>query len=291
MNSRGKHWSFTLNNYTDEQLARFSQPLPGTTHHVIGLEVSASGTPHLQGHVSMTIVKRFSWMTNWIPGAHITSSRNLAHAIAYCKKDGDFREFGSPPTGAGARSDLDAFKASVKSGVVDFIELREIHSDVIAKYPQFCFQYVRDQSPQPILEVFPLRPWQAYLNEALNREPDSRTIYFCVDEVGNAGKTWFAKYYCSRHPTAQYLEPGKKADMAYALQDNLRVLFIDVTRQAQEHFQYSFFESVKNGMVFSPKYVSQMRRFPNVHVAVMMNQKPNESMLSADRIHYVPMEE
>jgi len=74
--------------------------------------------------------------------------------------------------------------------------------------------------------------------------------------------------------------------MAYALQDTLRVLFLNVTRSVDEsqlNYLYSFLESVKDGMVFSPKYESRMKYYGKVHVVVMMNQWPNEALLSADR--------
>jgi hypothetical protein len=63
-----------------------------------------------------------------------------------------------------------------------------------------------------------------------------------------------------------------------------------VTRQQQEHFQYSFFEALKDGMVFSPKYESRMRYFKPVHIVVMMNREPDSTLLSIDRYKLVVLE-
>ena len=114
-----------------------------------------------------------------------------------------------------------------------------------------------------------------------------------MDEKGNQGKTWFAKDYCKRNVDAQYMEPAKKADMAYALQDDLRVLFINVTRSAcgeKGDYIYSFIESVKDGMVFSPKYESRTKFLGKVHVVMMMNEYPNMQLLSEDRYRLITLE-
>lgn len=129
-----------------------------------------------------------------------------------------------------------------------------------------------------------LNDWQKWMDGTLDNDPDDREIMFVVDEEGGKGKTWFAKRYCRRHKDAQMIEPGKKADMAYALDEGIRVLFLNLTRQQCEHLQYSFLEAVKDGMVFSPKYESRMKYMQQkVHVVVMMNQQPDMTMLSQDR--------
>ena len=102
-------------------------------------------------------------------------------------------------------------------------------------------------------------------------------------QEANKGKTWFCKKYCTTHADAQYMEPAKKADMAYALRTDARVLMVNVTRQQVEHLQYSFYESVKDQLVFSPKYDSHTKTLPLMHVVIMMNQDPDMTKLSDDR--------
>lgn len=78
--------------------------------------------------------------------------------------------------------------------------------------------------------------------------------------------------------------PGKKADMAYVVQEECRVFFLDCPRSKQGDFiQYDFIEELKNGYVFSPKYESRIKKLKTPHIVVLMNEQPDMSKLSMDR--------
>lgn len=283
--ARAKHWCFTLNNYTEEDVDRLNDLRPGISYLVAGKEIGESGTRHLQGYVAFSEQLRLRKAKSYIGEAHLSVARNIPNSIAYCKKDGDFFEIGEPPPLQGVRSDLERFKAFVKGrrGMVSLSELREEFSDVCAKYPRFVESYLRDQLPPPPVAQHPLRPWQQELNQQLNRKPDDRKVIFVVDVEGNQGKSWFAKYYCSLHDDAFYMRPGKHADMAYIIPLTMRVLFLDCTRSQLEYMPYTFLEEVKDGLVQSTKYECIMKKYPAVHVCVLMNRMPEKSALSADR--------
>lgn len=284
--SRAKHWCFTLNNYTQDDIDRIAENSPFFDYLVFGKEVGASGTPHLQGFVSFPQRVRRNICVERIGQAHFTVARNVDHSIRYCKKDGDFVEFGVAPTGSGTRKDLDAFKLAVSSGVLDMKKLRADFSEVVAKYPKFAHDFVQDHMPRKVVECFPLRPWQQALYDTLKLPADPRGIIFIVDPDGNAGKSWFGHYYCFMHEDAQVLLPGKKADMSYVLNPLVRVLFIDAPRSKQGEFiQYDFLEDVKNGYVFSSKYESRVKHLKPCHVVVFMNEDPDYNKLSRDRYH------
>jgi len=282
--SRARHWCFTLNNFTPADEERIIS-LEGTVDYICyGREVGTSGTPHLQGFVTFKNRVRLATAIQKIGQAHFTVARSVDKAIEYCKKDGDFVEVGVPPRGPGARSDLEEFKSSVLAGNLNMKDHRLNFSDVVARYPKFCIDFVMDHMPKKDVPAHALRPWQQVLNHDLNLPPDDRTITFVVDLVGNTGKSWFSHYYCTLHDNAQVLLPGKKVDMAYALDPSIRVLFIDAPRSKQgEYIQYDFLEDVKNGYVFSPKYESRVKQLKSVHVVVMMNELPDMNKLSADR--------
>lgn len=285
MPPQSTNWTFTLNNYTDEDIERIKNLGDSVRYVIAGKEVGDSGTPHLQGFVQFATRKRMQFVKDTIGrNPHCEVARNVPAAIEYCKKDGDYFEVGGAPKGAGSRTDLDEFKEAVKSGVFDLKRLREEHSDVFARHPRFCIDYITDNLPKKELPAHPLKPWQQEMNTILNRPPDDRSIYFIVDTVGNGGKTWFAHYYSQLHDNVQVLQPGKKADMAYALDCTIRVLFIDAPRSKQGEFiMYDFLEDVKNGYVFSGKYESRVKQLGKCHVVVMMNEDPDMHKLSADR--------
>lgn len=286
---RSKHWCFTMNNYTEEDVQRLSslKKISGL-YLIYGFEVGESGTPHLQGFVSFPSRKRLNQCIKALGQCHFSIARSISKSINYCKKDGNFVEIGTPPEppyGAGKRNDLERFKNDVKEGEVDLRTLRENHSTVFARYARFAEEYVRDHCPTYNVPVHPLRPWQSELNAKLNGEVDPREIVFLIDVVGNQGKSWFFRYYEQNHPkSTQIIIPGKKADMAYVLRVGNRVVLFDCPRSKQgEYVQYDFLEEVKNGYVFSGKYEARIKRFGPPHVVVAMNEWPNMEMLSNDR--------
>lgn len=231
--------------------------------------------------------KSLRQVTQSIPGGHCSIARYITASITYCKKDGDYVEIGIEPVfgDQGKRNDLETFKDDVKNGMVNMDELMEKHSSVVARYSKFAEKYVRLHKAKHEVAAYPLRVWQSNLNATLNGPPDDRTIVFLVDMEGNSGKSWFMAYYSQMHPNdTQILLPGKKADMAHALREDIRVLFVDAPRSKQgDYIQYDFLEEVKNGRVFSSKYESRMKTFPAPHVVVAMNEFPKMEMLSADR--------
>lgn len=286
---RTKTWCFTLNNYTkaDEDRIKLLESHKGV-YVVYGREIGESGTPHLQGFVSFPSRKRLSYVKKAIGQAHFSMARMIDNSIEYCKKDEDYVEFGQRPVDnrkPGKRTDLQSFKDDVKKGVLDLKVLRETHSMVCARYERFVSQYLRDNQPKYLVTAFPLKPWQEELNRKLNGPVNPREIVFLVDPVGNAGKTWFFRYYEQNHPdTTQIILPGKKADMAYVLRETNRVVLFDCPKSKQgEYIQYDFLEEVKNGNVFSGKYECREKRFAPPHVVVAMNEYPNENLLSGDR--------
>lgn len=282
--SRAKHWCFTLNNYTAEDIDRLGKLEGAVDYLIYGKEVGESGTPHLQGFVSFNTRVRRSTVIEKVGQAHFTVARHITQAIEYCRKEGDVTEFGTQPRGGGSRNDLDEFKAAVQGGCYDMKQLRDQYSEIVAKYPKFCNDYLLDNLPKKAVEAHELRPWQQKLYDDLKHAPDKRTITFIVDFDGNSGKSWFCHYYVSLHDNAQVLLPGKKADMTYVLNPHIRVLFVDAPRSKQgEYLQYDFLEECKNGFVFSPKYESSVKRLDQIHVVVMMNEQPDETKLSRDR--------
>lgn len=299
-----KQWAFTLNNYTPADLDRLSavnehgvSTLLDVAFIIFGKEVGASGTPHLQGTVCFSKRKYRSQAISIIGQAHFTVVRNLDNSIEYCKKDDpEPTVIGIPPRQPNRKGDvvleIEEFKNSVKEGVTNLVDLRENHSSVVARFPEFVNDYIRDRKPPVLVDPHPLRPWQQTLYHKLTVQATTpediarfkREIIFIVDLVGNTGKSWFARYFCGLHDDAQILVPGKKADMTLVVDEDKRVFFMDCPRSKQGDFiQYDFLEELKNGMIFSPKYRSRVKTLKTPHVVVCMNEHPDMTKLSMDR--------
>lgn len=297
MGERYRHFCFTLNNYTTDDITELHALAPRTKYLVYGKEIGDGGTPHLQGFVSFATQRKYSGLRKWFSGrAHWEAARDPPAAATYCKKDGDFVEFGISPnlsrSKQGKRSDLEALRDAINSGESDRKKLRQTYPGVCAKYPNFVSQLILDQIPSPKIEDHPLREWQSQLCSLLKRPVDSRVIFFVVDTDGNAGKTWFTGYYNKVYGRAISLIPGKKADMVYAfmslVKPDTKVVFLDAPRSKQgEYIQYDFLEELKNGRLFNTKYESRLFEFEPPHVVVMMNEEPDEAKLSKDRVKVI----
>lgn len=108
---RHRNYCFTVNNYTDNNITDLTRhaegqlsaikAFPPPKYLVFGKELAPeTGTPHLQGFVQYETVKTFEWVQKALPhGTHIEPAKGRPDQAAdYCRKDGDFTEFGKRPT-------------------------------------------------------------------------------------------------------------------------------------------------------------------------------------------------
>lgn len=94
---RSRTWCATINNYDDSTYQQ-AVNVTGTSYHVIGKEVSATGTPHLQCYFKFTNAMRLSSLKTLLPTAHWEIARGSSiQNRDYCTKDGDFEERGAIP--------------------------------------------------------------------------------------------------------------------------------------------------------------------------------------------------
>lgn len=136
---------FTLNNYTlEEELELLCFGLP-ITYMIFGYEKGEKEeTPHLQGYLELNHRMRLDTIKK-IPGlarAHLEARRGTQEeAINYCKKDGNFLEWGDPKINMkGHRFDLDEVRVAATNfgmrEVVKWGNLQQIR--VAEKYLQYC---------------------------------------------------------------------------------------------------------------------------------------------------------
>lgn len=125
-NDRSKRWCFTLNNYTDDDVATVYAKLDDrgrVRYSVVGVELGAGGTPHLQGFLLLAERTRLLGVKQLlgVERVHLEPAYGTdAQAADYCKKEGNFREFGTFPAPSKGKalgaSNLDAVKKMLDSG-------------------------------------------------------------------------------------------------------------------------------------------------------------------------------
>jgi len=289
---QGTRWVFTYNNYSEEDVARLTDiggnlDRHGLSYLVWGREVGESGTPHLQGYCIFLVRKRLGSLRSLIgPRGHYAVSRGTPEqASDYCKKEGNFVEFGSLP------------KRRRAANVTDFCDwLRGLESfpserQIANAFPGLWIRYqskLTDLATH-IVPVVPLEQgepneWQRQLEVELNEAPDDRSIRFIVDEAGGTGKSWFCRYMLTKNEFVQVLSVGKRDDLAFAIDITKKVFLFNVPRGGMEYMQYTILEQLKDRVVFSPKYWSQCKVLLNkVHVVVFCNEYPDLEKMTGDR--------
>jgi len=295
MTTRAKHWCFTLNNYTPEEYQKFVDFLSDDTHviyGVVGKEVGESGTPHLQGYVSLrnrVTLRGIKALTSDRTHYGI-KKRTPYEAAQYCKKDGDFVEFGTVPEKTqGKRSDWERLHSHIEELEDERPTRRSLFvlfPNLMARYEHAVWSYIDSVLPPvSFTDSVPRDGWQRDLADSLDNEPDGRSIEFVVDPIGNSGKTWFCQYLLQTRDDVQYLRPGRRDDMAHAVDTNKRIFLIDVPRGQMEYLQYSVLEMLKDRLIFSPKYFSVTKMIGHpTRVLVFCNEYPNPNALSVDRV-------
>lgn len=109
--TQARGWCFTIHQPTSEDIERLkSLPLrKGFKYLIFGMETGKSGiTPHVQGYVEFTSARRFSSVKRMLVNrAHLEKRRGSPYQAAeYCKKEGEFQEFGELPVTSGGKRKL-----------------------------------------------------------------------------------------------------------------------------------------------------------------------------------------
>lgn len=82
--SPAKHWVFTLNNYTPENITELNN-CSSTKRHSFQEEIGETGTPHLQGYIEFVTKKRpisvFTFKAHW------EKCKSIKAAIEYTQKE------------------------------------------------------------------------------------------------------------------------------------------------------------------------------------------------------------
>lgn len=287
-----KNLVFTVNNYTEGAVERL-KGVELFKYVVVGREKGdETQTPHLQGYAQCK--KKTS--ANKINEAIKTACGNGPFTerakgdwqsnYEYCTKGGDFEEWGEPTKKSGERSDIKRFLKAAESSTA--LDLAREYPREFAKYHRAAEivrgESVKDKELRELRERMAgteLRDWQQRAIETLDEQGDRKVLWY-VDKEGGQGKTFLAKWLMVNRG-AFYVQGGAHKDIAHAYELQEYVVF-DFTRDKEEICSYSMIESMKNGIIFSPKYNSGVKLKDNgAKVIVFSNWDPDKSKLSADR--------
>jgi hypothetical protein len=247
MKDRHRSFIFTLNNYSmveRKNLEEFSNKF--CKIFTFQQQKGEEETPHLQGFLNFKNPISFESLKKIFPRIHWEIARNLKAAQEYCRK-----------------ADSRAGKLFTNN-----------------------FQIIEDPLQGKILY-----PWQRYLLMIYQTKPDHRTIYWFYERFGNTGKTSISKHLMIKYPNEVLYTTGKPADVKHGVSEfvnkfgnNLRMVIFDYCRKLQTNVDFESIQSVKNGIFYSTKYQSKSIIFNCPHVIIFANFKPNEKMLSKDRL-------
>lgn len=298
-------YCFTLNNYTpaNEVTLKGAIGQCGISYLSYGREVGEQGTPHLQGYLQSN-QKNKSRFHQKLGIYVMPQERSATQARDYTQKDGDFWQGGqfddtirgTKEKSQGQRKDHDAVKELIKSGK-SYQEIVDTNFAYAAKYGKFIKEQVAVQrmaagksSLLAEYEGVSWKPWQQDVLNVIAGTPDPRKIHWIWEPTGNVGKSFLAKYIMLTS-SATLMESGKKVDMAYIFAQNpTKTVMIDLSRTSapvdgKDYLggMYSLLETLKNGVLTSTKYESQVITFPRPHVIVFANWEPDYSKWSSDR--------
>ena len=296
-------WVFTHNNYSDNDLDRARAWITpdNCLYAVVGKETAeTTETPHLQGFLHLKKRSKISTLKKKLFNAHFEVARGSDEENQkYCTKGGNILlEIGQPaPKNGTNTSFVNATEIATRVGAGE--DLHDIlHSDdkfMVAhdKHMQYVDRMIEINANKIGEEAFRdyygcnnmvFWPWQAELYDMLTKEqPDPRRIFGYVDPKGGAGKSSFASMFRSRHNAIRF-RGGRPQDIAYAYKRQ-PVVFFDFPRTNHDVDKMcSLMEQMKDGELFSSKYVSVVKSFAPPHVIVFANFFPSRGAFSEDRI-------
>lgn len=149
---RSRGWCFTINNWSEEELLPIYDHAgsDAVKYAIIGKEVGAEGTKHLQGYLYYFNARRFSSVKRILPRAHLEPAKGTAlQNFEYCSKESDFREFGDRPLtsvekGQNEEKRWEDALSAAKEGRLD-----DVPADILLRNYSTIKRIRRDYMPTP----------------------------------------------------------------------------------------------------------------------------------------------
>lgn len=161
MQTRARGFTFTLNNFTDEELEQLDRKLllfedgdcigcnAQVSYLICGSEVgSKKHTHHLQGYVRFHNAKKFKQVKKMLGDrAHIEIAKGTPQQNrAYCSKDEDYIEYGELPA-QGARNDIKEVVTKIKNNEKLEDILMSASGYQAARHAELLYKYNMQKQP------------------------------------------------------------------------------------------------------------------------------------------------
>lgn len=285
---RSNRVCFTVNNYEVDYADRIIEYIDkneaSIQYMVLGEEIGANGTPHIQGFIHLKKPPKECGVKFWreeLPyghSTHFSTARGTDEQnTKYCTKEGPFLQFGKEAEPecqwrklieTAKRSLEDCMSIDPEIFVKHYHQLKAIHDD----YNQ----------PKMMAQLQELRDWQKNVVQKLQSQKD-REILFVVDIEGGKGKSALAKHLMTEYKTWA-CQGGKINDLMYAYDTEAEYVIFDMARcNNPDYYPWNFMENLKNGWFTSTKYKGGMKMFNAPKIVVFMNEDPPRNKLSSDR--------
>lgn len=147
---RSRGWCWTINNPDGWDTANLEDLVSKAQYVCYGRETGdREQTYHWQGYCYFRERKSFAQVKEILPRAHLEAQKgSCEQAIAYCEKDGDFREFGKRPTGP--KGQKDKHKAVLELARAG--KFKEIEDNYAAIYLRYYSKLLSLRKPErPII--------------------------------------------------------------------------------------------------------------------------------------------
>lgn len=243
-----RQWLFTLNNYSDKELATIDTEIQRYSY-IYGFEIGEQNTPHLQGFIKAKNPIKFSTLKKMMPRAHLEKAVNTTMAnVKYCMKDGNFK----------TNIDVSQYETRVEKILK-------------AEYNNITW-----------------KNWQNNILSLIKSKPDNRKIHWYYDYTGNIGKSYLFKYICLTNNNIIIADGKKdnifnQINTLLTNNKEPEIILLDVPRTNEDYFNYGAIEQIKNGCIYSGKYEGGVCLFKIPHIIIFANFEPDLNKWSEDR--------
>lgn len=242
--------SITLNNYTEEELhLMVTTAIQKNWKYIIGKEIGAEGTPHLQCYFEFTSPIKFRTVKNYFPRCHIEKSKGTRlQNMQYCMKDNNYE------TNLPIKRDKKQLLLTTKFKDITWRPWQQELLDFIATTPD-------DRTVH----------W--YCDRGGSSGKSFMTQYLAL-----MGKTIVVegKKADVFHKIVEWEADENREDF--------NTVIWDMPRAYRKDFvNYGALEQIKNGFIISGKYEGGEAHFQSPHLIVFANEEPDYNKFSADR--------